>query len=163
MYPPPSASLDKHPWNQWEQSWGTLGRSQHARFWGKNQEAKSPIGAIFSCSGHHPKPYRNRSNGLIITLPIAFACFGKMHQLWDKARHHKYQVDYILIDVIDITMFLFDYIILPCEWWMSYRHIWCFKLQWRRQILCQVPAGPILTPQATRRSPDDESVDSKNM
>lgn len=166
MYPPPSASLDKHPWNQRELSWGTLGRSQHARFWGKNQEAKSPIGAIFSCSGHHPKPYRNRSKWPYHYSPHCICMFWKnasivrqsetsqlsswLHLTWCYSK----QLNDLLL--LDITMFLFDYIIFPCEWWMSYRHIWCFKLQpGAANFLCQVPAGPILTPQATRRSPDD--------
>ena len=139
MYPPPSASSDKHPWNQWELSWGTLGRSQHARFWGKNQEAKSPIGAIFSCSGHHPKPYRNRSkwpyhysphcicmvwkNASIVRQSETSQLSSWLHLTWCYSK----QLNDLLL--LDITMFLFDYIIFPCEWWMSYRHIWCFKLQ----------------------------------
>ena len=106
------------------------------------------------------------ANGLIITLPIAFACFGKMHQLWDKARHHNYQVDYILLDVTVNNWMIYYYLISPCFCSITSFfhvndecHIGMFDASNSSLappiFLCQVPAGPILTPQATRRSPDD--------
>ena len=77
------------------------------------------------------------ANGLIITLPIAFACFGKNASIVRQSEtsqlssslHLTWCYSKLLNDLLllDITMFLFDYIIFP--WWMSYRHIWCFKLQ----------------------------------
>jgi hypothetical protein len=101
---------------------------------------------------------------LSLLSPLHLHVLAKMHQLWDKARHHNYQVHYILLDVTVNNWMIYYYLISPCfcsitSFFPDECHIGIFDASNSSLappiFLCQVPAGPILTPQATRRSPDD--------